>query len=179
MKWIRELADKYMIEVHPHTYEQKINEYGTFNGYAYASAFDALNIAHSNGINITKGLENRTLELITDNSRYALINLKKDDGKIMEITVTLNDGQIMELLQNVNSLDYVDFMYMEDWAEQMDVSGMSALGILNSVNFDSFDTNDKYVISEVLGQWSSSNSLHEILEPYLDEMLQDYLDNNL
>ena len=178
MNWIRELADKYMIEVHPNTYEQKINENGTFNGYAYASAFDALNIAHSNGINITKGLENRTLELITDNSRYALINLKKDDKK-MEITVTLNDGQIMELLQNVNSLDYVDFMYMEDWAEQMDVSGMSALEILNSVNFESFDTNDKYVISEGLGQWISSNSLHEILEPYLDEMLQDYLDNNL
>ena len=76
MKWIRELADKYMIELHPHTYEQKINENGTFNGYAYASSFDALNIAHLNGINITKGLENRTLELITDNSRYALINLK-------------------------------------------------------------------------------------------------------
>ena len=179
MKWIRELADKYMIEVHPYTYEQKINENGTFNGYAYASSFDALNIAHSNGINITKGLENRTLELITDNSRYALINLKKDDGKIMEITVTLNDGQIMELLQNVNSLDYVDFMYMEDWAEQMDVSGTSALEILNSVNFDNFDTNDKYVVSEGLGQWISSDSLHEILEPYLDEMLQDYLDNNL
>ena len=179
MKWIRELADKYMIEVHPYTYEQKINENGTFNGYAYASAFDALNIAHSNGINITKGLENRTLELITDNSRYALINLKKDDGKIMEITVTLNDGQIRELLQNVNRLDYVDFMYMGDWVEHMDVSGMSALEILNSVNFDSFDTNDKYVVSEGLGKWISSNSLHEILEPYLDEMLQDYLDNNL
>ena len=179
MNWIRELADKYMIEVHPHTYEQKINENGTFNGYAYASSFDALNIAHLNGINITKGLENRTLELITDNSRYALINLKKDDGKIMEITVTLNDGQIMELLQNVNSLDYVDFMFMEDWDEQMNVSGLSALEILNSVNFDSFDTSDKYVVSDGLDKWISSDSLHEILEPYLDDMLQDYIDNNL
>lgn|SRR5699024_2204779 len=179
MNWIRELADKYMIELHPYTYEQKINENGTFNGYAYASAFDALNIAHSNGINITKGLENRTLELITDNSRYALINLKKDDGEIMEITVTLNDGQIMELLQNVNSLDYVDFMSMEDWEEHMNLSGMSALEILDSVDFDSFYTSDKYVVSEGLGKWISSDSLQEILEPYLDDMLQDYIDNNL
>ena len=97
----------------------------------------------------------------------------------MEITVTLNDGQIMELLQNVNSLDYVDFMFMEDWVEQMDVSGMSALEILNSVNFDSFDTSDKYVLSEGLDKWISSDSLQEILEPYLDDMLQDYLDSNL
>ena len=46
MNWIRELADKYMIEVHPYTYEQKINEYGTVNGYAYASAFDEIGRAH-------------------------------------------------------------------------------------------------------------------------------------
>ena len=97
----------------------------------------------------------------------------------MEITVTLNEEQIMSLLQNVNSLDYVDFMFMEDWDEQMNVSGMSALEILGSVEFDSFDTSDKYVLSDGLDKWISSDSLHEILEPYLDDMLQDYIDNNL
>ena len=85
----------------------------------------------------------------------------------------------MSLLQNVNSLDYVDFMFMEDWDEQMNVSGMSALEILGSVEFDSFNTSDKYVLSYGLDKWISSDSLHDILEPYLDDMLQDYIDNNL
>src|SRR5699024_10093044 len=130
MNWIRELADKYMIELNPYTYEQKINENGTFNGYAYASAFDALNIAHSNGINITKGLENRTLELITDNSRYDLINLKKDDGEIMEINVTLDEYQIEELVENVEINNYIEFMTMDEWNDLM--TGESAIEIIES-----------------------------------------------
>ena len=98
---------------------------------------------------------------------------------MMEINVTLNESQLEKLVHNVDIDDYVEFMFMEDWDEQMNVSGMSALEILDSVEFDSFDTRDKYVISEGLGKWISSNSLHEILEPYLDDMLQDHIDNNL
>ena len=177
MKWIRELADKYMIEVHPYTYEQKINEYGTFNGYAYASAFDALNIAHSNGINITKGLENRTLELITDNSRYALINLKKDDDKMTNINVTLNESQIEELVEHVEINDYVEFMTMDEWNDYQ--SGTPATEILESIDMNNFYPGDEYAVMDSLGTWVSTDSLVEILEPYLDEMLQDYLDNNL
>ena len=177
MKWIRELADKYMIEVHPYTYEQKINENGTFNGYAYASAFDALNIAHSNGINITKGLENRTLELITDNSRYALINLKKDDDKMTNINVTLNESQIEELVEHVEINDYVEFMTMDEWNDYQ--SGTPATEILESIDMNNFYPGDEYAVMDSLGTWVSTDSLVEILEPYLDEMLQDYLDNNL
>ena len=177
MKWIRELADKYMIEVHPHTYEQKINEYGTFNGYAYASAFDALNIAHSNGINITKGLENRTLELITDNSRYALINLKKDDDKMTNINVTLNESQIEELVEHVEINDYVEFMTMDEWNDYQ--SGTPATEILESIDMYNFYPGDEYAVMDSLGTWVSADSLEEILMPYLDDMLQDYLDNNL
>ena len=177
MKWIRELADKYMIEVHPYTYEQKINEYGTFNGYAYASAFDALNIAHSNGINITKGLENRTLELITDNSRYALINLKKDDDKMTNINVTLNESQIEELVEHVEINDYIEFMTMDEWNDYQ--SGTPATEILESIDMNNFYPGDEYAVMDSLGTWVSTDSLVEILEPYLDEMLQDYLDNNL
>ena len=177
MKWIRELADKYMIEVHPYTYEQKINEYGTFNGYAYASAFDALNIAHLNGINITKGLENRTLELITDNSRYALINLKKDDDKMTNINVTLNESQIEELVEHVEINDYIEFMTMDEWNDYQ--SGTPATEILESIDMNNFYPGDEYAVMDSLGTWVSSDSLVEILEPYLDDMLQDYLDNNL
>ena len=177
MKWIRELADKYMIEVHPYTYEQKINENGTFNGYAYASAFDALNIAHLNGINITKGLENRTLELITDNSRYALINLKKDDDKMTNINVTLNESQIEELVEHVEINDYVEFMTMDEWNDYQ--SGTPATEILESIDMNNFYPGDEYAVMDSLGTWVSTDSLVEILEPYLDEMLQDYLDNNL
>lgn len=177
MKWIRELADKYMIEVHPYTYEQKINENGTFNGYAYASAFDALNIAHSNGINITKGLENRTLELITDNSRYALINLKKDDKKMVEINVNLTALQLEELIQNVIISEYVEYLHMSDWDDSM--TGESALEIIDSIDANQFDTSDRYAVVDGRGLWVSSDSLVEILEPFLEEIMQEYIDDNL
>lgn len=175
--WIRGLADKYTFEVIPELYERSLKEYGTVNGYSYASAFDALNIAHANGINITAGLENGTLRLITANERFALINLKKDDEKMTTLHVELTEDQIMELAQIVDIGDYVDFIPMIDWNGYM--AGTPATEIIDSIDMNNFDTCDEYAVKDGLGQWVSSDSLGELLSPFLDEMLQDYLDNNL
>lgn len=177
MEWIRELEAKHLMEVHPYIYESNVDEFGTVNGYTYASGFDALNIAHSNGINVDAGLEDGTLKLITSNERYALIQLKKDDKKMMDINVTLTESQIEELVQNVEITDYVDYMHMIDWDDYM--SSTPATEIIDSIDMNNFDTSDEYAVLDGLGKWVSSDDLQEILEPFLDEMLQDYLDSNL
>lgn len=177
MEWLRELEAKHLMQVHPHIYERNIEEFGTVNGYAYASAFDALNIAHSNGVNISAGLEDGSLKLITANERYALIQLKKDDKKMMEIIVTLTESQLEELVQNVEIVDYVDYMHMIDWNDYM--NSMQATEIIDSIDMNNFDTSDEYAVLDGLGKWVSSDSLEEILEPFLPEMLQDYINSNL
>src|SRR5699024_1723657 len=177
MNWIRELAKNHTFEVFPELYEQTIKKYGTVNGYTYATAFDALNIAHSNGVNIAAGLEDGTLRLITANERYALINLKKDDEKMTNINVTLNESQLEELIQNVDITDYIDFMTMDEWNDL--ATGESAIEIIESIDISNFDTYDEYAVLDELGKWVSADSLAEILDPFLDDMLQEYLDNTL
>lgn len=175
--WIRELAEKHTFEVIPELYERNIAEYGTVNGYSYASAFDALNIAHANGINITAGLENGTLRLITANERFALINLKKDDKKMTTLHVELTEEQIEELIQNVETMNYVEYIHMIDWNDYM--AGTPATEIIDSIDMLQFDTSDEYAVLDGHGRWVSSDSLEDIFSPFLDEMLQEYLDNNL
>src|SRR5699024_3496373 len=177
MDWIRELAKKHTFEVFPEIYEQTIKKYGTVNGYTYATAFDALNIAHSNGVNIAAGLEDGTLRLITANERYSLIKLKKDDEKMTNINITLNESQIEELVEHVDINDYVEFMTMDEWNDYQ--SGTPATEIIESIDMSNFDTCDTYAVLDGLGTWVSADSLAEILEPFLDDMLQEYLDNTL
>ena len=177
MDWIRELAKKHTFEVFPELYEQTLKKYDTVNGYTYASAFDALNIAHSNGVNISTGLENGTLRLITANERYALINLKKDDEKMTNINVTLNESQIEELVEHVDIYDYVEFMTMDEWNDYQ--SGTPATEIIESIDMNNFDPGDEYAVMDGLGYWVSADSLEEILEPFLDDILQEYLDTTL
>src|SRR5699024_5391587 len=177
MNRIRELAKMHTFEVFPELYEQTIKKYGTVNGYTYATAFDALNIAHSNGVNIAAGLEDGTLRLITANERYALKNLKKDDEKMTNINVTLNESQIEELVEHVDINDYVEFMTMDEWNDYQ--SGTPATEILESIDISDFDTGDTYAVLSGSGYWNSSDDLEEILEPFLDDMLQEYLDNTL
>lgn len=95
----------------------------------------------------------------------------------MGINVTLNETQIEELMQHVEIVDYVDFMPMIDWNDRM--SSMPATEIIESVDMHNFDTCDEYAVMDGLGTWVSADSLAEILEPFLDDMLQDYLDCTL
>lgn len=95
----------------------------------------------------------------------------------MGINVTLNEAQIEELMQHVEILDYVDFMPMIDWNEYM--SSTPATEIIESIDMNNFDTYDEYAVLDGLGKWVSADSLAEILEPFLDDMLQEYLDNTL
>ena len=95
----------------------------------------------------------------------------------MGINVTLNETQIEELVQHVDILDYVDYMPMIDWNEYM--SSTPATEIIESIDMNNFDTYDEYAVLDGLGKWVSADSLAEILEPFLDDMLQDYLNNNL
>lgn len=104
-------------------------------------------------------------------------NQKKDDKKMMEINVTLTESQIEELVQNVEITDYVDYMHMIDWNDYM--SSTPATEIIDSIDMNNFDTCDEYAVLDGLGKWVSSDSLEEILEPFIDEMLQDYIDSNL
>src|SRR5699024_9457738 len=177
MDWIRELAKKHTFEVFPELYEQTIKKYGTVNGYTYATAFDALNIAHLNGVNIAAGLEDGTLRLITANERYALINLKKDDEIMTTPLVYLNESQIEELVELVDINYYVEFMTMDEWNAFH--SDTPATEILESIDISDFDTYDEYAVLDELGKWVSADSLAEILNPFLDDMLQEYLDNTL
>ena len=93
------------------------------------------------------------------------------------INVTLNESQIEELVEHVEINDYVEFMTMDEWNDYQ--SGTPATEILESIDMYNFYPGDEYAVMDSLGTWVSADSLEEILEPYLDEMLQDYLDNNL
>lgn len=95
----------------------------------------------------------------------------------MGINVTLNEAQIEELMEYVEIVDYVDFMPMIDWNDRM--SSTPATEIIESVDMHNFDTCDEYAVMDGLGTWVSADSLAEILEPFLDDMLQDYLDSTL
>lgn len=95
----------------------------------------------------------------------------------MGINVTLNEAQIEELVQHVDILDYVDYMPMIDWNDRM--SSTPATEIIESVDMHNFDTCDEYAVLDGLGTWVSADSLAEIFEPFLDDMLQDYLDSTL
>lgn len=95
----------------------------------------------------------------------------------MVLSAMLTDSQIMELAQNVEITDYVEYMHMIDWNEYMNSS--QATEIIDSIDPDHFDTSDEYAVLDGHGRWVSSDSLNEILEPFLDDMLQDYLDSNL
>src|SRR5699024_11120387 len=105
------------------------------------------------------------------------INLKKDDEKMTNINVTLNESQLEELIQNVDITDYIDFMTMDEWNDL--ATGESAIEIIESIDISNFDTYDEYAVLSGSGYWNSSDDLEEILEPFLDDMLQEYLDNTL
>ena len=94
-----------------------------------------------------------------------------------KINVTLDESQIEELVQHVDITDYVDYMHMIDWNDRM--SSLPATEIIDSVDMHNFDTCDEYAVLDCLGTWVSADSLQEILEPYLGDMLQDYLDSTL
>ena len=96
---------------------------------------------------------------------------------MVEINVNLTALQLEELIQNVIITEYVEYLHMPDWNDSM--TGESALEIIDSIDADQFDTSDRYAVVDGRGLWVSSDSLEEILEPYLDEMLQEYIDNNL
>ena len=95
----------------------------------------------------------------------------------MGINVTLNETQIEELIQNVETYDYAEFLPMTDWNDLM--SGTPATEVIESIDMNNFDTYDEYAVLDGLGKWVSADSLAEIFEPFLDDMLQDYLDNTL
>src|SRR5699024_10144126 len=109
--------------------------------------------------------------VITANERYALINLKKDDEKMTTLLVYLNESQIEELVEHVDINDYVEFMTMDEWNDYQ--SGTTATEIIESIDMSNFDTCDTYAELDVLGSWVSADSLAEILEPFLDDMLQE------
>src|SRR5699024_3012315 len=111
------------------------------------------------------------------NERYALINLKKDDEKMTTLLVYLNESQIEELVEHVDINDYVEFMTMDEWNDYQ--SDTPATEIIESIDMSNFDTYDEYAVLDELGKWVSADSLAEILEPFLDDMLQEYLDNTL
>ena len=117
------------------------------------------------------------LAMIESVEKNALNNIKKDDKKMMNINVTLTESQLEELVQNVEIVDYVDYMHMIDWNDYM--SSTPATEVIDSIDMNNFDTCDEYAVLDGLGKWVSSDSLEEILEPFLPEMLQDYLDSNL
>ena len=98
---------------------------------------------------------------------------------MIEANVNLNEAQIEELIQNVNIFDYVDYQPMEDWDDYMNTSGATAIEIIDSIDKEHFDTSDKFAVIDGTGYWVSTNSLEEILEPFIDDMLQDYLDSTL
>ena len=95
----------------------------------------------------------------------------------MLLHVELNESQIEELVQNVEITDYIDFMTMDEWNDYMD--GMQATEIIESIDMNNFDTCDAYAVLDGSGYWNSSDDLEEILEPYLADMLQEYLDGKL
>lgn len=95
----------------------------------------------------------------------------------MSINVSLNETQIEELIQNVETYDYAEFLPMYDWNELM--CGTPATEIIESIDMNNFDTCDEYAVLDGLGKWVSADSLAEIFEPFLDDMLQEYLDNTL
>lgn len=93
------------------------------------------------------------------------------------INVTLTEAQIEELVQHVDILDYVDYLPMIDWNDLM--SSTPATEIIERIDMNNFDPGDEYAVMDSLGTWVSADSLAEILEPFLDDMLQDYLDSTL
>lgn len=93
------------------------------------------------------------------------------------INITLTEAQIEELVQHVDIIDYVDYMPMIDWNELM--SSTPATEIIESIDMNNFDPGDEYAVLDGAGYWMSSDSLEDILMPYLDVMLQDYLDSTL
>lgn len=109
--------------------------------------------------------------------KHALKTKKKDGKKMMNINVTLNESQLEELVQNVDINDYVEYLHMDEWNDYQ--SGTPATEIIESIDMNNFDTGDEYAVMDSLGTWVSADSLEEILEPYLDEILQDYIDSNL
>lgn len=96
---------------------------------------------------------------------------------MFKASAQLNESQIEELMYNVDVSDCVEFKTMDEWNHYMD--GMTATDIIDSIDINNFDTGDEYAVMDGLGQWYSSDSLMDILEPYLDEMLQEYIDNTL
>ena len=117
------------------------------------------------------------LAMIESVEKQAFNNIKKDDKKMTNINVTLNETQIEELIQNVEITDYIDFMTMDEWNDLM--TGETAIEIIESIDMNNFDTGDEYAVLDGSGYWNSSDDLEEILEPYLDDMLQEYLDGKL
>lgn len=93
------------------------------------------------------------------------------------INVTLTESQIEELVHHVDITDYVDYLPMIDWNDLM--SSTPATEIIESIDMNNFDPGDEYAVMDSLGTWVSADSLEEILEPFLDDMLQEYLDNTL
>lgn len=104
-------------------------------------------------------------------------NQKKDDKKMIIASVQLDDSQIEELLHHVDVSDYVTFFTMDEWDDFMD--GIQATEIIDSTGGNYFNTADVYAVEDSIGNWYSTDSLEEILEPYLDEMLQEFIDNTL
>ena len=96
---------------------------------------------------------------------------------MININVTLDELQIEELVHHVDITDYVDYLPMIDWNDRM--SSTPATEIIESVDMHNFDTCDEYAVMDCLGTWISADSLEEVLMPYLDVMLQDYLDSTL
>ena len=94
-----------------------------------------------------------------------------------KINVTLDESQIEELVQHVDITDYVDYLPMDEWNNLM--TGESAIEIIESIDMNNFDPGDEYAVLDGAGYWMSSDSLEDILMPFLDDMLQDYLDGQL
>ena len=93
------------------------------------------------------------------------------------INVTLNELQIEELIHNVDIYNYVEYLTMDDWNDHME--GIPATEIIDRIDMNNFDTCDEYAVLDGLNKWVTADSLVDIFEPYLDEMLQEYLDNTL
>lgn len=96
---------------------------------------------------------------------------------MLEINITLTETQIEELIQNVDIYDYAEFLPMMDWNDHM--NGVPATEVIDRIDMNNFDTCDEYAVLDGLSKWVSADSLADIFAPYIDEMLQDYLDGKL
>lgn len=90
----------------------------------------------------------------------------------MEFNLKLTESQLEQLLTCVDVSGYVQYMSMDEWDEYMD--GTPATEIIDIIS-GSFYTGDAFAYMDGGGLWNSADDLEEILEPYIEDIFNDYL----